>query len=621
MKILTKLFLFSFILLMPLMAIDPVQSYINKISEPVIIDGILDDWNHCFQFDLNLNTVGNNGGIKPIPGKYEVCGTVMVMYDEVGMYIAAIINDDTPGFNENLHSYDVWNGDCIELFMGNYDIGNPPSLHPEKIDTLGKLDHQYIIGYNANEEVYVHLIGPDFQEWYDYPSEEYFKVIIKQNQAILEGYIDFSIMEASPNGQYMSIPEVGSIMPFYINVIDMDTYHDGGDFTLLGYGHNPYMWGDAQWDLGLEVVDIQIDSLSRSKGQVIPYNHPFARKIPDDYDIVIDGDLFDWNICFPFNMNDKTIVMNQGFLPVPGSDEISAVGKFMWDDEGLYFGFEITDDAPGVNDYLYSNNINNGDCIEILLGNYDIGSPPSIHESFIDTLGKLDHKYTIGYDFDGNVDVFLWGPKEQEWNQYPVEENCAVKIDSNNVILEGYLDFMEMEASPNGQYMGIPGVGSVIPLYINVIDVDSYENGGDLKMLGYGHNPDSAAGGQWDLGLTITEYSEKNLYDPVGPNSIYIEDENYAHQVNLIGNYPNPFNPTTNIRFEVNEIVSMKIEVFDIRGCKIKTLVSKNTFTPGFHQVVWDGTDRLGRPVASGVYLYKLKTAFQQTVKRMLLVR
>jgi len=62
----------------------------------------------------------------------------------------------------------------------------------------------------------------------------------------------------------------------------------------------------------------------------------------------------------------------------------------------------------------------------------------------------------------------------------------------------------------------------------------------------------------------------------------------------------------------------VKIEVFDVTGHKVKTLVNEEQ-TPGFRTVVWDGTDDLGNEVASGIYIYKLTSGkFVQTRTMML---
>jgi len=88
-------------------------------------------------------------------------------------------------------------------------------------------------------------------------------------------------------------------------------------------------------------------------------------------------------------------------------------------------------------------------------------------------------------------------------------------------------------------------------------------------------------------------------------------------------NAPNPFNQGTAIRFAIPADASTetaKLEIFNVAGQVVRVLVDGEAY-PGHHRVVWDGRDDAGRPVGSGVYLYRLRTeSFAQT-RRMLLLR
>lgn len=73
----------------------------------------------------------------------------------------------------------------------------------------------------------------------------------------------------------------------------------------------------------------------------------------------------------------------------------------------------------------------------------------------------------------------------------------------------------------------------------------------------------------------------------------------------LYGNYPNPFNPSTTIRFDLPEMAIVSLRVYDIKGRQVARLVDAE-LDAGYHSIVWDGTDELGVPVASGVYICRL---------------
>jgi hypothetical protein len=85
-------------------------------------------------------------------------------------------------------------------------------------------------------------------------------------------------------------------------------------------------------------------------------------------------------------------------------------------------------------------------------------------------------------------------------------------------------------------------------------------------------------------------------------------------------NFPNPFNPETEIRFDLPEEAHVQVIIFDLLGREVRTLVDKNA-AAGYHSVVWDGRDNSGQAVASGVYLYRMSAGNFREVKKLTLVR
>ncbi len=73
----------------------------------------------------------------------------------------------------------------------------------------------------------------------------------------------------------------------------------------------------------------------------------------------------------------------------------------------------------------------------------------------------------------------------------------------------------------------------------------------------------------------------------------------------LVGNYPNPFNPRTTLRYDLKDNSHVRIDIYNYRGQLVKTLVNTDK-AAGRHSVDWDGTDQQGMPVSSGVYYYKM---------------
>jgi hypothetical protein len=90
-------------------------------------------------------------------------------------------------------------------------------------------------------------------------------------------------------------------------------------------------------------------------------------------------------------------------------------------------------------------------------------------------------------------------------------------------------------------------------------------------------------------------------------------------QFNLMQNYPNPFNSSTAIEFNLAAKTHVTIEVVNLLGEKVKTLIDKDT-PAGTHRVNWNGTDNSNKTVSSGLYLYRIKAGnFDQTRKMLLL--
>ena len=88
----------------------------------------------------------------------------------------------------------------------------------------------------------------------------------------------------------------------------------------------------------------------------------------------------------------------------------------------------------------------------------------------------------------------------------------------------------------------------------------------------------------------------------------------------LKGNYPNPFNPETTINFDLAKDSSVLIEIFNIKGQKVYTLI-EDDLKAGQHRVVWNGTNQNGKNVSSGVYFYKMQSDDYKSINKMLLIK
>jgi len=99
----------------------------------------------------------------------------------------------------------------------------------------------------------------------------------------------------------------------------------------------------------------------------------------------------------------------------------------------------------------------------------------------------------------------------------------------------------------------------------------------------------------------------------------------FDHQISisksvLIGNYPNPFNPETIIRFFIETSGNVTIDVYNIRGQKVRGLIN-DFIERDEHTVLWNAKDDNDREVSSGIYFYQMLTNEGISTKRMILLK
>ncbi|MFC1574406.1 FlgD immunoglobulin-like domain containing protein, partial [Candidatus Latescibacterota bacterium] len=98
------------------------------------------------------------------------------------------------------------------------------------------------------------------------------------------------------------------------------------------------------------------------------------------------------------------------------------------------------------------------------------------------------------------------------------------------------------------------------------------------------------------------------------------EEETTPEALPLIRAYPNPFNPTTTIDFDLPETSMAALTVYNIAGQKVREL-AEGYKSAGMHRVVWDGRDDDGNAVSAGIYISRLKAGDVAVTGKMVLVR
>jgi hypothetical protein len=114
-----------------------------------------------------------------------------------------------------------------------------------------------------------------------------------------------------------------------------------------------------------------------------------------------------------------------------------------------------------------------------------------------------------------------------------------------------------------------------------------------VRIVGHGNNIDNST--------AIAELAVLRSEDP----TTAVEDPAAPRRARLWPSYPNPFNPTTTFHYELAQADHVRLDVFDVAGRLVTSLVNA-TQKPGSYTLGWNGTDRDGRRVASGMYYARL---------------
>ena len=88
----------------------------------------------------------------------------------------------------------------------------------------------------------------------------------------------------------------------------------------------------------------------------------------------------------------------------------------------------------------------------------------------------------------------------------------------------------------------------------------------------------------------------------------------------LHNNYPNPFNPVTNITYDIPEVANVSLEIYNVMGQKVRTLAS-GSHEPGRYRILWNATNDFGEGLSSGMYIYKIQAGDFVSVKKLILMK
>lgn len=236
------------------------------------------------------------------------------------------------------------------------------------------------------------------------------------------------------------------------------------------------------------------------------------------------------------------------------------------------------------------------------------GSPQYIHQFDLNTLTATGFVHDVFPDFPS-------GPTAVAGGLF-TSEGIVPGTASIGGILQGVPDYLFVYelAKPTPPWIKFIGStsGSVEP--------------GDVQNLNirfYGLNLDTTYFA--NIEITSNDPAKPVVTIPVQLKAfIIVNDINTTEQIPLTyaisHNYPNPFNPTTTIKYQLPQMSDVKLVIYNVLGQKMRTLINKQV-EAGHHSVVWDGRNDSGRQVATGVYVYRFQAADYARTMKMLMLR
>ena len=186
-----------------------------------------------------------------------------------------------------------------------------------------------------------------------------------------------------------------------------------------------------------------------------------------------------------------------------------------------------------------------------------------------------------------------------------------IKFENASSLLNGFT--FEFQATEAGTVKGL--IFSMSGQSLNPEDLSN--------VLEFNFSPVNGFAGESDIQLVNMIIAGEHGENITGNFSIPVSSVSFENtlplKTELSKNYPNPFNPSTTIPYELKEEGLVSMVVYDLNGAEVKTLVSENV-SAGSYQAVWNGLNNTGQNVASGRYIVKMSSSgFSDTITMTLL--
>ncbi len=609
------------LLLIMILAQSLITAQIPVQSEKIVTDFINGEKNIVKGFvipEINndsfkvVNTNSKSGLIWEAEAEWAICKSVGISDETYHSYIGWHTNDEAWAFFGETNNIPVWTYDingAEELphditSDGTYMVGATGNTVYGFISASGTPDWIYTIS-NSGDDIFNIVISGDGETVYYVSGDDYDYSYITS--------VDISTSVVNWN---FSLPEGGYGVQLVLSANDerllIEKY-----YSTIVYSNN----GDVLFDI------------TRTTGAGA------APAVSDDGNIFVIGDYHGYATVYEYNeiseiYEEKWQYLFEGgssydwvnAIAVSGDGRTIAAGSLRFEGGGIYSGelavFDTTSNEPlwiyqSVNDALTA---------------IDISQTGSLIAAA--SYGPLDDN---GDDFwlfnrTGNEPVFAFTCQGSPFDIDLSADGtkCIVGGKAIHARVSGhggklyYFDLNPTLYSVSGTVTDINTNAQLEGALITI--GTSYTN--TTNSSGF-YNIEDVTAGTYTLTCELTGYETYTTEINVeGDETINIELQNssgidnpFVLQKNIsVTNYPNPFKSETTINYSIPVSSNVIIEIYDIQGKKIKTLVNEY-HALGNHSVVWNGTNENEIPTGTGIYFYRLKTDNNIVLKKIILIK
>ena len=180
-------------------------------------------------------------------------------------------------------------------------------------------------------------------------------------------------------------------------------------------------------------------------------------------------------------------------------------------------------------------------------------------------------------------------------------------------------DLLQTTGGETPLFSVLPGDAGQVSIANAVVNASEIAGGGDIVRLTFRVLQEFEENARFEIaeGLVFDPQQLSNPAVVAGVLDVQTTPTEFA----LLQNFPNPFNPETTIGYELAESADVTLQIYNVVGQVVRTLIAAESQSAGRYQMRWNGMDDRGVPVSSGVYFYQISAGEFQTVRKLMLLK